>query len=45
MSEHDPASPLLIGHLNSEDEIHIAKQVRWIEKQMKLDFLSIDMGK
>lgn len=38
MSEHDPASPLLIGHLNSEDEIHIAKQVRWIEKQMKLDF-------
>ncbi len=38
MSKHDPSSPLLIGHPNPEDEIHIAVQTSWIEKQMKLEF-------
>ena len=36
MSLHDPASPLLIGHLRPEDQVHEAKQVSWIDHQLRL---------
>ena len=36
---HDPLSPLLIGHVRPEDEIHQAKQESWIDGQMTFDFL------
>ena len=35
---HDPESPLLIGHVKEEDTIHEAKQVSWIDPQMRLEF-------
>ena len=34
---HDPDSPLLIGHVRPEDEIHQAEQKSWIDGQMTLD--------
>jgi len=38
-SRHDPASPLLIGHLAQEDVIHQARQVSWIDPQMRLELI------
>ena len=37
MKQHDPESPLLIGHPEKEDTIHEAKQLSWIDPQMRLD--------
>lgn len=37
MKVHDPASPLLIGHLQPDDVIHIAKQEKWIDPQIRMD--------
>ena len=37
---HDPYSPLLIGHIRPEDEIHQAEQKSWIDGQMSFDFLN-----
>lgn len=37
MKVHDPASPLLIGHLQPDDVIHIAKQESWIDPQIRMD--------
>ena len=34
MCRHDPASPLLIGHLMPDDTVHEAKQESWIDPQM-----------
>lgn len=36
MRQHDPASPLLIGHIGPADTIHEAKQTSWIDHQMRL---------
>lgn len=36
MAQHDPASPLLIGHLLPEDVIHDAVQKRWRDDQLWL---------
>ena len=36
MREHDPESPLLIGRLRPEDEVRMAKQVRYCTGQMTL---------
>ena len=36
MMKHDPASPLLIGHLLPGDVIHEAKQESWIDPQISL---------
>lgn len=41
MKLHDPQSPLLIGHLNPDDQIHEAKQESWIEKQIQMDLSSV----
>jgi len=38
MKRHDPNSPLLIGHVEETDTIHEAKQVSWIDPQMRFDF-------
>jgi hypothetical protein len=32
--QHDPDSPLLIGHLQPEDRIHEARQKSWIDPQL-----------
>ena len=37
MKQHDPASPLLIGHVQAGDTIPQAKQVSWIDPQLRLD--------
>ena len=34
---HDPASPMLIGHPDPADIVHQAKQVSWIDPQMRLN--------
>ncbi len=34
MRRHDPASPLLIGHLMPDDTVHEARQESWIDPQM-----------
>ena len=34
MRRHDPASPLLIGHLIPDDTVHEARQESWIDPQM-----------
>ncbi|MBR1684507.1 MAG: DUF1848 domain-containing protein [Clostridia bacterium] len=34
MAHHDPASPLLIGHLHPTDTIHDARQESWIDPQL-----------
>ena len=36
---HDPDSPLLVGNVRPEDEIHQAEQKSWIDGQMRFDFL------
>lgn len=36
MRLHDPASPLLIGHLRPEDHVHEAKQESWKDYQLSL---------
>ena len=36
MRLHDPASPLLVGHIRPEDQIHEARQVSWIDHQLRL---------
>ena len=36
---HDPLSPLLIGHVRPEDEIHQAEQKSWIDGQLSFNFL------
>ncbi len=38
-ANHDPLSPLLIGDIRPEDEIHIAEQKSWIDGQLSFDFL------
>lgn len=41
MTLHDPESPLLIGSLQPDDIVHTARQMSWIDPQMRLyDFLS-----
>lgn len=35
---HDPASPMLIGHITLDDVIHEYKGVSWIEAQLELGF-------
>ena len=35
-ARHDPASPLLVGHLTEADEVKDAKQTRWRTGQMRL---------
>ncbi len=37
MSMHDPKSPFLIGHAEPSDELHMAAQKSWIDRQMTLD--------
>ena len=37
MQQHDPKSPLLIGHVTEYDIIHEAQQKSWIDPQMRLD--------
>ena len=37
MKLHDPASPLLIGQVHPEDQIHDAKQKSWIDYQIRMD--------
>jgi len=38
-ANHDPASPLLVGNIRPEDEIHQAEQKSWIDSQLSFDFL------
>lgn len=37
MALHDPASPLLIGHLEEGDRVHPARQRSYLDPQLKLD--------
>lgn len=37
MRHHHPASPLLLGVLRPEDEIHQAKQESWVDRQLRLE--------
>ena len=37
MAAHDPESPLLIGHLTPEDQVHEAKQESWIDLQITMN--------
>lgn len=36
MRRHDPNSPLLIGNLEVEDQVHDADQISWIDGQLRL---------
>ena len=36
MKNHDPKSPLLIGHIQPGDKVSSPKQVSWIDPQMRL---------
>ena len=36
MKDHDPKSPLLIGHLQKDDVVKDVKQVSWLDPQLKL---------
>ena len=36
MKQHDPESPLLIGHLRPDDVVHEAKQESWIDPQIDM---------
>lgn len=38
-ANHDPASPLLVGNIRPEDEIHTAEQKSWIDGQLSFDFI------
>ena len=35
-ARHDPASPLLIGHVQSGDQVRDAKQESWIDRQISM---------
>lgn len=35
-AHHDPDSPMLIGHLMPEDQVHEARQIRWFSGQLSL---------
>ena len=37
MAQHDPASPLLIGHLMPDDQVREAVQESWIDPQLRLE--------
>ena len=37
MKNHDPKSPLLIGHIQPGDKVSSPKQVSWIDPQLRLD--------
>lgn len=37
--KHDPNSPLLVGNVRPEDEIHETEQKSWIDGQLRFDFL------
>lgn len=37
MRRHDPASPLLIGHVMPEDHVYDAKQASWIDPQIAME--------
>jgi len=37
MQNHDPKSPLLIGHIQPGDTLHEPKQTSWIDPQMRLE--------
>ena len=37
MKQHDPASPLLIGNIQLDDQISEPEQVSWIDPQMRLN--------
>lgn len=37
--QHDPDSPLLVGHLLETDILHEAKQTSWIDPQLRLEDL------
>lgn len=39
MAKHDPESPLLIGHLQPEDQVHEARQESWIDPQITMNFI------
>ena len=39
MKQHDPLSPMIIGHLQPGDRISTPKQTSWIDPQMRLDLL------
>mgnify|MGYP002626006884 CR=1 FL=1 len=36
LARHDPDSPLLIGHLSPEDQVHDANQESWIDHQLSM---------
>jgi hypothetical protein len=36
MKLHDPESPLLLGHLLPDDEVHDAVQESWIDQSLTL---------
>ena len=42
LKRHDPKSPFLLGHSNSEDVIHTAKQKSWVNNQISLFDLSFE---
>ena len=37
IKSHDPGSPFLIGNAMPGDDIHQAKQVSWIDPQMRIE--------
>lgn len=37
MKWHDPASPLLIGHIGPEDQVYDAKQESWLDGQIAME--------
>ena len=39
MAMQDPESPMLIGHLQPEDQVHDAKQECWIDPQIGMDLV------
>lgn len=45
MKNHNPESPLLLGHLNQDDVIHVAKQESFKDMQLTLWSLSGDFQK
>lgn len=38
MKRHDPNSPLLIGQIEPDDVVYDAKQVSWVQKQLRFDW-------
>jgi hypothetical protein len=40
MVAHDPKSPLLIGQVMPEDQVHEAKQESWIDPQISMDSIT-----